>query len=240
MTKIFDWRGLSKRRPSGRQRNNRGLLVVAAQADCGIYDRRHRLHAQNVMENSLSIFQCLIRRTEEAVDGMRTAWNASNLLTAITMGRSLIETGATVRHFIDSVKEATRQRDVVALDRVVMNVGFGTRYEPFKGEDQDYKAKNILTLIEAVDKSLFKDKTPRLREAYDRLSEFAHPNHLGLLGLYSATFSGEYQVQYGNKQKKKEMILPEFRITLGMIWLVDIAAADLEALVPQIAAFVPK
>jgi hypothetical protein len=27
------------------------------------------------------------------------------------MGRSLIETGATVRHFIDSVKEATRQRD---------------------------------------------------------------------------------------------------------------------------------
>jgi hypothetical protein len=211
---------------------------------------QHRLIAEFTTEDmasmpkmvwkTLSIFQCLIRRTLEAVDGMRAAWNAGNLLTAITMGRSLIETGATVRHFIDSVKEATRQKDVAALDRVVMNVGFGTRYEPFTGENEEYTARNILTLIEAMDKSLFKDKTPRLREAYDFLSEFAHPNHLGLLGLYSDTFSEGYRVEYGKKRKKREMSLPQLRITLGMIWLVDIAGADLEALIPEITEFVPK
>jgi hypothetical protein len=44
-----------------------------------------------------SIYQCLIRRTIEAADGMRMAWNARNLLTAFTMGRSLIETTAIVK-----------------------------------------------------------------------------------------------------------------------------------------------
>jgi hypothetical protein len=78
------------------------------------------------------------------------------------MGRSLIETGATVRHFIDSIKEPTQQKDVVALDRVVMNVGFATKYEPFMGENQEYKATNIPTLIAAMDKSSFEDKVPCL------------------------------------------------------------------------------
>jgi hypothetical protein len=55
-----------------------------------------------------STYQCLIRRTIDAADGMRMAWNAGNLLTAITMARSLIETGAIVRNLTDSIKKAGR------------------------------------------------------------------------------------------------------------------------------------
>lgn len=186
-----------------------------------------------------STIQCLIRRTLEAVDGMRMAWNAGNLLTAVTMARSLIETGAVVRCLIDKVKEATKERDVDALDRAVMSAGFATRFEEFMGDDWAYKAKNILTLIDAMDRSLFEDKVPRLRRAYDFLSEFVHPNHLGILGLYSDHLAEEHRIEFGRQGKKKANILSHLRVTLAMVWLVENAASDLEALIPEISAFVP-
>jgi len=71
-----------------------------------------------------STFQCFIRRTIEAADGLRMAWNAGNLLTAITMGRSLIETGASARILTDGIKKAVQARDVDALDEAVMHAGF--------------------------------------------------------------------------------------------------------------------
>jgi hypothetical protein len=189
---------------------------------------------------SRSTYQCLIRRTLEGVDGMRAAWNAGNLLTALTMGRSLIETGAVVSRLSDSVKDATVKRDVEALDRVVMNVGFGTRYDLFESEKEEHKALNILTMINQMDRSLFGDKTPRLRDAYDFLSEFAHPNHLGILGLYSDNFPETFRIEFGKTARKKQEIVDHLRITLGMILLVEQAASDFESMVPAIAEFVPK
>ena len=197
-------------------------------------------HTPKTVWKTLSVFQCLIRRTLEAADGMRSAWNQGNLLTATTMARSLIETGATIRHLMDSIKDATRQRDTAALDRSVMELGFAARYEGFAGDDWAHKAEKILTLIDSMDRSLFGDKKPRLRDAYDFLSEFAHPNYLGVLGLYSDNFPEEYRVEFGKRRKKKEMILPLLRVTLAMVLLAELAAVDLEALIPEITAFAPK
>jgi hypothetical protein len=187
-----------------------------------------------------STFQCLIRRTIEAADGMRTAWNAGNLLTAITMGRSLIETGAIVRNLADGIKKAVETRDVDVLDEAVMHAGFATRDDAMLAERPEYKATNIITMVERMDKSLFGDKTPRLRGSYDFLSEFAHPNHFGILGLYSKTVASEYRVEFGNAAEKKHTILPNLRVTTSMIWLVELAAKDIDKLVPQIRTFVPK
>jgi len=187
-----------------------------------------------------SVYQCLIRRTIETIDGMRAAWNAGNLLTTITMARSLIETGAIVKHLTNTVKQAVANQDVDALDKAVMHAGFATRDKSFFGEEEEFKAENILTMIDRMDRSLFKDKVPRLRAAYDFLSEFVHPNHLGILGLYSENFPEKYRVEFGNTTAKKKMILPHIRIALGMVWLVDIAASDIRKLIPVITEFVPK
>jgi hypothetical protein len=62
----------------------------------------------------------LIRRTIEAADGMRSGWNAGNLLTTVIMARSLFETGAMVIHLTDSIQKATKDKGVGALDKVVM------------------------------------------------------------------------------------------------------------------------
>jgi hypothetical protein len=180
-------------------------------------------HTPQMLWKIASLYQCLIRRTIEAAEGMRSAWVSDNLLTTITMARSLLETGAIVRHLTDSVKKATLNRDVEALDDAVMNVSFADRLGWLKEEGADYKATSVLTMIERLDKSLFEDKIPRLRQTYDFLSEFVHPNHLGILQLYSTTFSSEHRLEYGDVARKKVMILPNLRITLSMIWLVETA-----------------
>jgi hypothetical protein len=186
------------------------------------------------------MYQCLIRRTLDVVDGLRAAWNAGNILTAITMGRSLIETGAVVWRLSDGAKDATEKKDAKALDWVVMNVGFGTRLD-VAGEKKEYwKAKNILTVIDDMDRNIFGDKDPRLRATYDFLSEFVHPNGYGIRGLYSDAFPGEYRVEFGNVSKKREDILPNLRVALSMVWLAEMAASDLEKMLPRITEFVPK
>lgn len=40
--------------------------------------------------------------------------------------------------------------------------------------------------------------------------------------------------------EKKKLILSHLRVMQGMIWLVEIAAKDLDTLVPAIEDFVPK
>jgi hypothetical protein len=40
--------------------------------------------------------------------------------------------------------------------------------------------------------------------------------------------------------KKKQDILPILRVTLNMVWLVDIAAKDFGRLIPVLTDFVPK
>jgi hypothetical protein len=187
-----------------------------------------------------STYQCLIRRTIEAGDGMRMAWNVGNLLTVITMARSLIETGAIVRNLTDSVKEAVAAKDVDALDRAVMHAGFDTRDEVLLAERPDYKATNILTMIDHLDKSLFKDKTPRLRGSYEFLSEFAHPNYFGVLGLYSKMIARKYHIEFGNTAERKKEILPSLRVTTSMIWLMENAAKDIDKLMSEILSFVPR
>jgi hypothetical protein len=154
------------------------------------------------------------------------------------MARSLFETGAIVRHLTDSIQKASDDKDVDALDKVIMSVGFGERLGWLASEG--YQALNVLTVIDKMDKSVFHDKQPRFRNTYDFLSEFVHPNHLGILGLYSDNFPKEYRIEFGVTTEKKQRMLPHLRIASAMIWLVEIAASDIDKLIPTITKFVPK
>jgi hypothetical protein len=200
----------------------------------------HIAGVPKMLWKTTSLYQCLMRRTIEAADGMRSAWNAGNLLTTITMARSLIEIGAIVDHLTESVKKATESRDVEALDKAVMNVGFGTKFEVFEEQKPEFQALNVLTVIDRMDKRWFRDRKPRFRSTYDFLSEFVHPNHYGILGLYSDDFPKEYRIEFGNVAKKRTMILPTLRVTLSMVRAVDIAAREIGELIPAIIDFVPK
>jgi hypothetical protein len=143
-----------------------------------------------------------------------------------------------VRHLTDSIQKATNDKSVDALDNAIMTVGFGDRLGWL--EDKGYQALNVLTVIDKMDRSVFHDKQPRFRKTYDFLSEFVHPNHLGILGLYCDQYPKEYRIEFGVTVEKKKRMLPHLRIASAMIWLVEIAASDVDKLTPAITEFVPK
>jgi hypothetical protein len=121
-----------------------------------------------------------------------------------------------------------------------MSLLFAARHEFFLDMEGAYKAGSILTYIDRMDKSLFHDKKPRLRDTYEFLSEFVHPNHLGILGMYSDDYYDEGRIEFGKTVKKKELLLPNLAVALAMIWLVENAAADIDDLMPRLAEFVSK
>ena len=172
------------------------------------FSKEYTLGVPKMIWKIACTYQCLIRRTVEAADGSRMGWNAGNLLTCLTMARSVMETAGVVRFLTDSIKEAVPKKDTKGIDDAVMNLSFAARHEHFADFDGAVKAKSVLTYIDKMDVSVFGDKEGRIRDAYDFLCEFVHPNHLGLLGLYERSYPEEYRIEFGAKREGRWISFP--------------------------------
>jgi hypothetical protein len=71
--------------------------------------------------------------------------------------------------------------DLDAIDALVMNYLFSTRDEEILKDHPELKARQVLSAIDLIDKTLI----PHFRSHYDRLSERCHPNSLGHRALFS-------------------------------------------------------
>jgi hypothetical protein len=80
-----------------------------------------------------------------------------------------------------------------------------------------------------MDSSFFIDKKGRLRDSYEFLCEFVHPNNPGIWGLYVSGNSEEYRVRFNDISQKKRDLLPQIGIALGLIAIVDHDIADIDA-----------
>jgi hypothetical protein len=72
-------------------------------------------------------YQCLVRRTVETADGLLLGWDAGNIITAVTMARSLIETASLVFDLTEGLEKAVKQKDLHAIDDLVNRRLLGTR-----------------------------------------------------------------------------------------------------------------
>jgi hypothetical protein len=85
------------------------------------------------------------------------------------------------------------------------------------------------------------DKRARLLPTHEFLCEFAHPNYLGILGLYSDTEHIEHdqRISYGVTSWKRKATLAQLNLSLGMMWLVRNKGFNIENAMPMINEFVP-
>jgi hypothetical protein len=188
---------------------------------------------------TLSVYQCLIRRTLEAADGVRIGWEAENVLTAVTMARSLFETAAIVMRRSAQVEAASLSRDVDALDDAIMYAGFATRLKEMLEKNDEYPAKSIMDAIDKAD-ALLGGTEYKLRPHYEFLCEIAHPNHLGILGIYSHTLAEPFSIKFGGIDWQRENILSNLHVALATVVLVERCVTELEKLIPEMATFVPS
>lgn len=82
----------------------------------------------------------------------------------------------------------------------------GEHYENFK----EYKAKNILTLVQKLEKEL-----PQTKDFYSTICEFVHPNGDGVGSGYSQLDESTHTVSFGPQFSRDSQMFPAFITTLS-------------------------
>lgn len=89
------------------------------------------------------------------------------------------------------------QPDLKKLDEFLMNRLFGA-----KNREADWPvAVNIMTAIDKMEKLV-----PHYRENYDRLSEIAHPNYLGGVGIFQKIDRENHIIFLGDPDRKRRAL----------------------------------
>lgn len=117
------------------------------------------------------------------------------------------------------LQDCCKQQDITdAVDETLMRLLYSNRfdkdnryvgtehYESFKA----YKAKNILTLVQKLEKDY-----PAVKDFYSTICEFVHPNGDGVCGSYSCLDEATHTVTFGPQFGKQSDMFPAFITTLS-------------------------
>jgi hypothetical protein len=115
-------------------------------------------------------------RTEELARCACDALAKDDVAAGILLTRAVIESAA----FIWRLKELLEDRHKYSPDD--LRDKFEKMLLGWKNDPDFPKAFNILTMVDHMNKQF-----PDVRDRYDELSEFAHPNWSGVFGLFSST-----------------------------------------------------
>lgn len=103
-------------------------------------------------------------------------------------------------------------------DEILMRILFSNRFDnanPHVGEYtyekfKDYKAKNIITLVQSVEKHY-----PAAKGIYETLCEFVHPNGDGVRGSYSKIDEESDITTFGPLFSQESELFPAFVLSLS-------------------------
>jgi hypothetical protein len=140
---------------------------------------------------ALEIREALLYRATDLADAACMLFEKENLVSAACVSRALQETVAVLFCVNRRVKETIKNKDIDRLDDDLMIILMGTKNNPELPDP-----KNILSMIDRVDKEI-----PSFRALYDNLSEFAHPNWAGTLGIYSKINKEKVWTDFGRNIK---------------------------------------
>jgi hypothetical protein len=135
----------------------------------------------------LTVREALIWRTEELARGACDAIDKEDFAVAALLVRSVAESAAMTWYLL----EILQQRKGYTPDQLndkLMQLFAGSK----NGWADGPEAISVLTFVSRLEKKL-----PGFEMAYNFLSEIAHPNWLGVSGMYSKTDRENFVVYYG-------------------------------------------
>jgi hypothetical protein len=200
----------------------------------------------NVLWRILVLYQCLIRRTMELTDGTERAWQSREYLVAVALARMLIETAAFVWDVTSGIEERITKADLAEIAAFVDSRVHATRMDEWVGGGL-HTAMSIMTLIDRVDRDVAREagESPKqqvIRSHYELLSEFVHPNCLGVSILYGTQQHDAQTMRFGLSEERRERLSRTLAVSLEAIGLMqqclirlDMFVGPLEALNKQFA-----
>ncbi|MGB4107662.1 MAG: hypothetical protein WBK55_07680 [Alphaproteobacteria bacterium] len=155
----------------------------------------------------------LIEVTEACID----EWQKERFVACFIMARVIIETVAALYELEHQLQKLLANKDLDAIDAMIMKRTFGTRLADLFGGKKAYEAVSVLTTIDKLDKFL----KGHVREAYDRLSEYTHTNYMGVCSSYEKIDYKYGDVTYGN-QNTKHNVFMRLQGEFGLLELANI------------------
>lgn len=163
--------------------------------------------------------QGLTYRCVALAEGACQAWNGGNLLVAVILARCMVETAAMCWSFWSKLEIAMANEDLQEIDGHVMSHTFSSRWGDWQGDVSP--TPNILTLIEKLDRHFLKapDRS-YVRQSYDFLSEFAHPNWPGTVGLFGDLNPEKHETTFRANRPKEKLLATHVIAGVGTIRIV--------------------
>lgn len=166
-----------------------------------------------------SHIQAVLYRVVALADGIYDAMAEKNYLVALILTRALLETAAFFWHFHRTLSDRVAKRDFNGIYEVaVMHVLSGMEVS------DDTKRKTtpkIGTLIDNLDRELFKSKKRYVKETYDMLSRCTHPNWMGMAGLYGKIHYKSKEHRFSNEMKSEEEVCILIAGNIGFFELLN-------------------
>jgi hypothetical protein len=130
----------------------------------------------------LVLLQSGLRRVLELTGAFVNEVNAGLFTPPFVTARAALETSCLLYSVTEDVERIVHAHDLPALeefDKKMMRALLGGKSRVWTHADE-YEALNVLTIIDHLTEKMM----PKLREMYDLLSEYAHPNYDSMIGVY--------------------------------------------------------
>lgn len=143
----------------------------------------------------LVIREALIWRTEELARNACEAFEKEDFAVVALLARAVAESAALVWYLLKVLEERAGYTPDQLNDKLMqLLVGMKRKKDKATEPDADDlpEAINVATFVKHINRKL-----PGFDEAYSLLSEFAHPNWLGVVGLYSQHDEENFRTKFG-------------------------------------------
>jgi hypothetical protein len=181
--------------------------------------------------NALLFVHAMEWRTEELARNACDAYARTDVVTGIVLTRGVMECAAAVWELMDFLsKRAPKLSDDEVQDYVLRLLMGHKIYEDMP------TAINVMSMLDRVTKII-----PGFRDNYERLSEFAHPNWSGAMGVYIKTDKEALTATFGRNPRERETPLRMGTVSLnGALAALEYARSKLRKLIPELVVRIEK
>ncbi len=141
------------------------------------------------------------------------------IIPALCLVRACWENMVATYELSEFVSDCCKKQSIESnSDDTLMRLLYLNRYDKdnrYVGEEhfeqfKEYRAKNILTLVQKLEKDY-----PQVKDIYSEMCEFVHPNGDGVCGSYSYLDESNHTVFFGLQFSQELPLLPAFITTLS-------------------------
>lgn len=173
---------------------------------------------------TLSLRESLLHRISDLSLTAYDLFYKKNALSGIIITRSILETVSILYSLNDKIEKTIESKDLVSFHEYLLRLMLGS-----KNKSSDIEAINVLSSID-----IWAKENNKIRKLYDDLSEFAHPNWWGNLGIMGNIDRKNYTVNFGKESPKWESALK-----LGIISALIVLQSS-EDIYDKMADVLPK